>query len=324
MAYGISPWGITPWSPLESQESQEPTGLDPQVYKGGRGCRLRTQAKRQIVARLPFVWSQTFPFPATSHANLLKYLKMEGISAGTHLWQCEAVDAEDTGSLASGSTFDFASTGTPPSITTDPSYGGGTRNILDFTTNLQALQTSGPSRIPNPMDATKSFIKGGILQWDSFPGGAALYNIDTQYVHVGTKGVLIYVNRTGGDERKLILQFTRGPGFTTLVLPSLVAIDFSTPLAWMVNVDFASGFMKVVTSADNSYAQGAIPGSGTFDPGNVGAWMGNVPSIPGLNLGFVGKRAQEYTLEYDAAIDAGLSQDTMTNFLKYNDGYLTP
>ena len=273
-----------------------------------------------------FVWSGTFPFLATSSADLQTYLGVTGVISpllptASHLWQAEAKPSLDVGVLAT-TDFDLDPGGSAPTVTTDADFGKGVRNVLDQTTVSDLMVSDTAAAIPNPSDGTESFIIGGVMRWDSLPGGDPFFQVVSKFNAGLTRGFLVFVAPTGGDARKLRVQFIRDPGFTLTDLTSPVEVPLGTAFAWIINVDLAADKLKIMTSEVGSYAETTINGDGTFDPGAVPFHVGQT-TIAGVGSStFVGPWAQTFSLEYSSSLDAEISAENMTQFLKYCDGFL--
>lgn len=288
-------------------------------------AKFRAQAEGEGV----FTWSGKFPNMALTSTELCAYVGADGtispdIGCDTHLWQMEAVASQDIGSLTS-SLFHLAAGTTAPTVTTDPAYGGGARNILDYATqNDYVVQGSPNGKIPTVPDGTESVLIGGVCCVDSTPGVESFRTIYSRYRAGTTRGYAVFFEVSGGNALKLRCQFIRDPGFTITDITCPVAFVLGVPFVWFFNIDVTAQKVKLLTSVSGSYVEAAMGGApGTFDASPNQAHLGITTQFPGVGEGFAGNIAQLFSLEY-SGLDAGIGDANMQHFLKHNDGFLEP
>lgn len=273
---------------------------------------------------LEFSWSGTFPYPALTSTELITYLDMAVLAEdSSHLWQFEAMPTTvDIGSLAT-SQFDLFGPVAPGTIITDPGYRLGAGNVVLFDDRAnEIIGTANSQNIPSAMDGTKSFIVGGICQVDSFDVTQVNNILVHKYNNSTIDGWFVSSwNDTGGGGQARWLRFTLNQGGTLSAAVSPVQFVLGEPFAFVCALDVAAGEMQIMTSVAGSYGSTAYTDVGNFDVGAQPLRIGK-NSIPGLG-DTEGVWAQLFTLEWDPSINAGLSEEKMTNFLKYCDGFLT-
>jgi hypothetical protein len=274
-----------------------------------------------------FTWSGTFPVIASDSAGICEFLGTNGdvsvdIGCVTHLWQADATPCLDVGTLATVS-HDLAEI-SGVSVTTDADYGQGSRNVLAYdseTARMDAPSAASPSnRVPTNMDGTTSFIIGGIMQIDSFPGADVIRTIVTHYNTAANLGWSVATRKSGGDTLKIELTTIQTASVTTTVW-TVNAITFGAPFAFIANLDVAAGKLKIMTSVAGSYAETAWSDGGNFDAIDESFRVGD--HTEATLSGWTGIWAQVFVLEYAYTLDAELSYANMERFLKYSDGLLT-
>lgn len=292
--------------------------LNPQVLTGGRGVRIRTQSQRKIVPAAIFEWSGQFPFPATNNADLLTYIGLDLGENSSHLWQgsISAGDVLDEGTLAAA-IFDLDAGSVTE--TTDPDFRQGVGNVIELDPSSDVMVTASDTgqRIPSAKDGTKSFIVGGIVRMDDIAGGDVPRNILSQITFTGNGWDVTFFNTS----RKVRFRISQNGFAQQDVAQAVVPFVVGEPFAFLCNLDVAAGLVKCVTSEDGSYAQTAWTDIGAFDSASQSVRVGDSDTA-GIG-GFVGIEAQLFSFEYSAALDAGLSQETMTRFLEFCDGFQT-
>lgn len=279
------------------------------------------EAARGAPSALPFVWSGKFPSMALNSAGLYEYLGIDGsvspaLGNDSHIWQAEDLTGLDVGTLASSPATDMTTSLHANGI--NAGFGGGGRNILLADSFLDVSATPTALDVPTAQDGSKSFLVGGVIQIDSYPGADNIRPIFTSFD--GTKGWFVFTRKDTGDAFKLHFR-TISTGATVHTAISPVTITIGIPIAFMANVDVAAGKIKIMTSEAGSYAEDTWADVGDFDSGTAGVVVGE-HSNPDWG-GWAGLWAQMFSFEYSPALDAQLSADNMTQFLKFNDGYLS-
>lgn len=239
------------------------------------------------------------------------------VTENSHIWQCGASPALDTGTLASAN-FDFTENAIYPySVVTNDDFGLGVRDVLS-NDNIQAqLVTPNLGAIPT-RPTYCGFLFGMVLRIDAIPA-SGLAAIATHYDAPAQRGWFAYFDCAGADARKIRFSLYRNTTLTPAISP--VAFDLGVPFAVFFNLDCSGGYTQIITSFEGGTVQSALvdPG-GEFGPGD------DTPIIlgrSGIAVGWEGIIAQAFDVDYIAAKNAGVTQANMTNFLKHADGYLT-
>lgn len=302
--------------------------LDPEVYKGGRGTRIRTQKRREIVPIVdPFVWSGKFDYLPGTHSDLIAFLGMDGtispdlsVSAGSHIWRYgdQSTNLLDTGNIDPGGPWSFGSV--IPAVL-DPDFYKGLETCEEFTAANTGSAQIATNDLPTPSDQTTSLIFGWVGRVDSIPLPDSETRTSLLFNHAGVgsprRGWGVWVSKTHGgalfefaDDNVTFL----GSGDPPIVGGGAAAI--------IVNMDFSSGLMKIMTSFEGSYTEFLRPiRSGTYSQGGTQMKIGAITFFSNNWYGF---NAHMFTLEYSSAIDAELSEANMRHFLKHASGVLMP
>lgn len=264
----------------------------------------------------PFEWSGTFNnFPATA-ADVANWLGLA--IEPDHLWNATVLEPADEGANPHLFSDLVDSNG---AIVTDPNFGGGSRNLIQYSNHLVLGATTGGTFVhPHPSDGTRSFIIGMILQIDAQSGSDPNINIVQAVSLSPTRGMYMSVVRDDSDEDQRINTVTfwgTTPFFQSgATLSGEAAIG--KPLLILWNYDFAAGLKKVITPG--GMVSGPLLDLGDFTP-SVILKLGD-PGIGNWD-GAEYTWAQMFMFDYDGSVDLELGPGNMERFLKFADGVLS-
>lgn len=273
-----------------------------------------------------FTWNGCFDILPANSTELLLWLGLDGSDSGpdigdsSHFWLTDdgAEPPDDEGTLNGGGTdFDFAGVGSPAG--TDPCIGLGNRvlSTMDDINSRREINTI--QAIPSPMDGTRSFIAGIILiPVTENPGGAASRAILGNRNNTGTfPGWQMFTFEGNGRPGFIIDWGATDDALNPGALPLDAAMVPGEPELILVNADFDSLLMKVVTSRGSSSQ--AFTDQGTFnntvEPLHLGRFDVAAWSAYQYNFALV------FTLGYSDLLDAQLSEANVTRFKKFSNGF---
>jgi hypothetical protein len=278
-----------------------------------------------------YAFGGKFDFPATSSANLITYLDAAVIAEdSSHLWNPTVTTEADEGTLVNSggfNTFTMLATGAVVPVA-DADFRQGLVDVLDQPLGTR-MHLGSSSKIPSAMDGTKSFLFGGLAKiftihpTDSQTAFVMMFRISGGS---GGNGWNIFVRDAAHATLGLHLGFQtlqNGYAGTYHTVNAAQPIVLGEAFAFVANLDVAAGKLKIMTSAPGSYAEIPWTDLGAFDSTTqelrVGDadWTAHGDNYPTMRW------AQMFSLEYSPVIDAGINEDTMINFLKFNDGTLS-
>jgi hypothetical protein len=239
----------------------------------------------------------------------------------SHFWKFEALPSVDVGTLATAS-FNLGGIGTPV-LTTDPDYWEGLENVIVLDALTDSLATGNSTKIPSVQDGTKSLILGGVMQVDDQELVDVNSWLISQHNTSGVDGWNVAMwNAIGGGGDALKLRWVLYQGGVATQCVALIPIVYGVPFAWIANLDWAAGKMKVMTSTPGSYNEVAVADTGDFDVGIdpvrvSGSVVTNIAS-------YLGTQGHLFSYQYSSAIDAGINEATMTRYKKFLSGNKGP
>ena len=287
------------------------------IWKGGSYSQPGSGA---AAPQAPFEWSGIFDYLALSSAELVQYLGVDGsispdIGDNSHLWQADVPlgYVEDVGTLEDGTKWDLLTTATTE--TTDADFGGGVRDVLELSGPTGNLLQRGTDDTPSPSDMTKSFMVGFVGRIDAWPAGASsrdlLFNWKVSGANQGWRLYVIYPSGT------LVLKLITSTEATNVVITPGIALGEA--FAVIANVDIKAKKLRII-SGGGGFSEVSFPATGVFDQSSLQPIQ---MAAHTYSPGWDGIFAQAFTLEYASTLDANLGEDSMIQFLKYSDGYLT-
>jgi hypothetical protein len=221
----------------------------------------------------------------------------------SHFWKFEALPSVDVGTLATAS-FNLGGIGTPV-LTTDPDYWEGLENVIVLDALTDSLATGNSTKIPSVQDGTKSLILGGVMQVDDQELVDVNSWLISQHNTSGVDGWNVAMwNAIGGGGDALKLRWVLYQGGVATQCVALIPIVYGVPFAWIANLDWAAGKMKVMTSTPGSYNEVAVADTGDFDVGIdpvrvSGSVVTNIAS-------YLGTQGHLFSYQYSSAIDLPL------------------
>lgn len=271
-----------------------------------------------------FVFPGKFDYLPGTHTQLITSLGMNGtvspdmsVSAGSHIWRVgnQTTNVLDTGDISPSGPW---SLGNVNKQTLDADFYKGLETCQEFDAINTAQAQISSNDLPTPSDGTKSLIVGWVGRVDFVDPGAASARTSLMHKHwvsgAPFQGWGLYVNKTTGQ---VVFEFVDD---NQNFLGATDPIVGTGSAAVIVNMDFASGLMKIMTSIAGSYVEFLRPiSTGSFVQA-AQLRMGLIPSRSNAWLGFF---AHGFTLEYSSAIDAEVSEANMIHFLKHASGELT-
>lgn len=262
-----------------------------------------------------FEWSKTFNRMALGAGQVANWLGVDGsltpdIGNVSHLWQAEAVTVQDQGTETAQNLTSLAGVVS----TTDPDFGNGLRNVLEFTTRNQWTAASGANPIPDPMDGTKSLLAGLVFRPDSLSGGDTLRNIFGHWQVSPTRGwhVSFFTSNLFPTSR---LWWSDGSDDAINAPDVLVNGD---PIVLLLNIDMSALLLKIISPF--GIATIPITDVGDFDVASKSFLIGD-NGISGWD-GWLGFWAQAFTFEYLASLDGEIGLGNLERFLQFTDGIL--